>query len=57
MDLKNLLQADYSHEEMGIKIFKGYDSMLPEEWTARYSHTDGCGSFDQFQYSNKTFEK
>ncbi len=45
--------ADPVRVEMAERIFSGYKTMSPEEWAARYSHTMGCSSFDQYRYENK----
>lgn len=34
-------------------VFSEYRTMTPEEWAARYSHTVGCSSFDQYRYENE----
>jgi len=42
--------ATPTHEETAKQVFGGWDVMSPEEWAARYSHTVGCSSFDQYRY-------
>ena len=42
--------------EMHMKnVFREYQTMCPEEWLARYSHTIGCFSGGDFQYSDPVF--
>jgi hypothetical protein len=44
--------AEPEHEEVAGRVFEGWDTMCPEEWAARFSHTVGCSSFDLYQYRN-----
>ena len=45
--------APPGHEEIAERIFNQYISMSPEEWAARYSHTIGSSSFNQYRYKNE----
>jgi hypothetical protein len=45
--------ADPGREEIAERIFSEYKMMSPEEWAARYSHTVGASSFEEYRYKNK----
>lgn len=44
--------ADPGRVDIAERIFSDYKTMPPEEWAARFSHTVGCSSFDQYHYVN-----
>jgi len=44
--------ADPEREEIAKRIFSGYETMPPEEWAARFSHSVGCSSFGEYHYAN-----
>lgn len=44
--------ADPGRVEAAESIFSEYKSISPEEWAAKYSHTVGCSSFDEYRYDN-----
>jgi hypothetical protein len=41
--------ADPSRVELALHLFP-YREVSAEEWAARWSHTVGCSSFDQYRY-------
>ena len=41
--------ADPSRVELAMHLFP-YRELSAEEWAARYAHTVGCSSFDQYRY-------
>jgi hypothetical protein len=49
--------ADPGRVEFAERIFSEYKSISPEEWAARYSHTVGCSSFDEYRYENPELHK
>jgi hypothetical protein len=49
---KSLPLADPQREEMAEQLFPEYKEMSPEEWAARFGHTVGCSSFDDYSYRN-----
>ena len=44
--------ADPGRAETAERIFSDYKTMPPEEWVAKFSHTIGASSFDQYRYEN-----
>lgn len=42
--------APTDREETAKRVFGGWEKMSAEEWAARFSHTVGCSSFDQYRY-------
>lgn len=55
--MEKLPIADPDREEIAERLFGEYKTMSPEEWAARFSHTVGCSSFDQFEYKNIELHK
>jgi len=51
-DTMSLPLADPQREEMAEQQFPEYKTMCPEEWAARFGHTVGCSSFDDYSYRN-----
>jgi hypothetical protein len=48
----NLPLADPGRVEIAERLFSEYKTISPEEWAARYAHTVGCSSFDEYRYEN-----
>ncbi len=49
-DSNSLPLADTQREETAKRLFPEYKTMSPEEWSARFAHTLGCSSFDNYRY-------
>jgi hypothetical protein len=44
-------------EKAAKRLFADSITMPPEEWAARFSHTIGCSSFDQYRYTDPEFDR
>jgi hypothetical protein len=44
--------ADPEREDFALQIFNSFPKMSAEEYAARYGHTIGCSSLDQYRYSD-----